>query len=163
MMTVLSFVAFLVIVFIAAASGAIFSPGAWYRSLDRPSWTPPDWVFPVVWTILYFMIAIAGWLVWQAEGVGLALAVWGANLVVNAAWSWIMFGLRQIGLALADVSLLWLLTVAFIFVAAPVGCPGGVAFRALPCLGDHRLGAELRSVATQPCSKDRAVKAYRHA
>ncbi len=120
MTSILSFIVFLVIVFMAAASGAVFSPGAWYRSLDRPSWTPPDWVFPVVWSILYFMIAIAGWLVWRAEGIGLALSVWSANLVVNAAWSWIMFGLRQIGLALADVALLWLLTVAFIFVAAPV-------------------------------------------
>jgi tryptophan-rich sensory protein len=117
---IISLVVFLVIVFIAAGSGAVFSPGPWYRSLNRPSWTPPDWAFPVVWTILYIMIAIAGWLVWKAQGPGPALAVWGLNLVVNAAWSWIMFGLKQIALALADVTLLWLLTVAFIFVAAPV-------------------------------------------
>jgi translocator protein len=120
MMNFISLLVFVVLVFIAAASGAVFSPGSWYRNLNRPSWTPPDWAFPVVWTILYVMIAIAGWLVWKAQGVGPALVVWGINLAVNAAWSWIMFGLRQIGLALADVVLLWLLTVGFIFLAAPV-------------------------------------------
>jgi tryptophan-rich sensory protein len=117
---ILSLFVFLVLVFVAAGSGAVFSPGEWYRSLNRPSWTPPDWAFPVVWSILYVMIAVAGWFVWKAEGLGLAMAIWGANLVVNAAWSWIMFGMRQIGLALADVALLWLLTAAFIFAATSV-------------------------------------------
>lgn len=120
MTNIISLGVFLALVFVAAGSGAIFSPGPWYRGLNRPSWTPPDWVFPVVWTILYIFIAIAGWLVWKAQGMGPALAVWGLNLVVNAAWSWIMFGLKQIAMALADVALLWLLTVAFIFFAAPV-------------------------------------------
>ena len=45
-------------------------------SLAKPSWTPPDWLFPIAWTVLYFMIAIAGWLAWQREGVGAAVVIW---------------------------------------------------------------------------------------
>jgi benzodiazapine receptor len=80
----LSVLPFLAIVFLVALSGAVFMPGAWYASLKKPSWTPPDWLFAPAWTILYLMIAIAGWLVWRAEGIGPALIIWGLNLFFNA-------------------------------------------------------------------------------
>jgi benzodiazapine receptor len=128
MMNILSLLVFLLVVFVAAGSGALFSPGPWYKSLKRPSWTPPDWAFPVVWTILYLMIAIAGWLVWKAQGFGPALAVWGVNIVVNALWSYFMFGRKNIALALADVALLWLLTAAFIVIANSVDKTAGWLF-----------------------------------
>jgi benzodiazapine receptor len=128
MMNILSLLVFLLVVFVAAGSGALFSPGPWYKSLKRPSWTPPDWAFPVVWTILYVMIAIAGWLVWKAQGFGPALAVWGVNIVVNALWSYFMFGRKNIALALADVALLWLLTAAFIVIANSVDKTAGWLF-----------------------------------
>jgi len=128
MMNILSLLVFLLVVFVAAGSGALFSPGPWYKSLKRPSWTPPDWAFPVVWTILYVMIAIAGWLVWKAQGFGPALAVWGVNIVVNALWSYFMFGRKNIALALADVALLWLLTAAFIVIASGVDKTAGWLF-----------------------------------
>ena len=83
----LSFLPFLAIVFVVALSGAVFMPGAWYASLKKPSWTPPDWLFAPAWTILYLMIAIAGWLVWRAEGIGPALVMRGLNLLFNALWS----------------------------------------------------------------------------
>ena len=128
MMNILPLLVFLLVVFVAAGSGALFSPGPWYKSLKRPSWTPPDWAFPVVWTILYVMIAIAGWLVWKAQGFGPALAVWGVNIVVNALWSYFMFGRKNIALALADVALLWLLTAAFIVIASGVDKTAGWLF-----------------------------------
>jgi translocator protein len=128
MMNILPLLVFLLVVFVAAGSGALFSPGPWYKSLKRPSWTPPDWAFPVVWTILYVMIAIAGWLVWKAQGLGPALVVWGVNIVVNALWSYFMFGRKNIALALADVALLWLLTAAFIVIANSVDKTAGWLF-----------------------------------
>lgn len=102
------------------ATGAIFSPGDWYRSLDKPSWTPPNWLFPVAWTTLYIFIGYAGWLIWNTQGVGLAMGLWAAQLVFNGAWSWLFFGLKRMDLALVDVSALWVAIAAFILAAWPV-------------------------------------------
>jgi benzodiazapine receptor len=113
----LSVLPFLAIVFLVALSGAVFMPGAWYASLKKPSWTPPDWLFAPAWTILYLMIAIAGWLVWRAEGIGPALVMWGLNLIFNALWSWLMFGRHRIGLALADAMAMLITMVGFIVLA----------------------------------------------
>lgn len=120
MATYLPLGAFLALVFIAATTGALFQPGPWYASLAKPSWTPPNWLFPVAWSILYTMIAVAGWKVWQAEGVRAALVVWSIGLAFNMAWSWIMFGRQEIGLALVDLVLLWLAIVTFMLLAWPV-------------------------------------------
>jgi translocator protein len=111
----LSLLPFIGVVVAAAVSGALFMPGAWYASLNKPSWTPPDWLFPIAWTVLYFMIAVAGWLAWKAEGIGPAIVIWGMGLVFNALWSYLMFGRHDIGLALIDVVALWLATAAFIW------------------------------------------------
>ncbi|MFP4125343.1 MAG: TspO/MBR family protein [Alphaproteobacteria bacterium] len=95
----------------AASSGAVFTPDAWYRAMNKPSWTPKDWVFPTVWTPLYALIAISGWLVWREAGVATAalpLAVYVLQLVLNAGWSAIFFGLKKPGLAFAEVLTLWL-------------------------------------------------------
>lgn len=120
MATYLPLGAFLVLVFIAATTGGLFQPGPWYASLAKPSWTPPNWLFPVAWTVLYTMIAVAGWKVWQAEGIRAALVVWGIGLAFNMAWSWIMFGRQEIGLALIDLILLWIAIVTFMLLAWPV-------------------------------------------
>lgn len=96
---------------LAAASGAYFRPGQWYQDLDKPGWRPPDRAFGPVWAILYVLIAVAGWLVWQAGGAAAlwpALAVYGLQLVLNALWSAIFFGAHRIGLACIEVVLLWL-------------------------------------------------------
>lgn len=120
MSNAVSLIIFLGLVVMAAATGAQFVPGPWYEALTKPWWTPPNWVFPVAWTALYIMIAVAGWRVWRSEGAGAALAVWAIGLVLNAAWSWIMFSRHEIGLALADLALLWLSIAAFIVLALPV-------------------------------------------
>lgn len=124
----LAVVPFAIIVMLAASTGAIFEPGDWYERLDKPSWTPPNWMFPIVWTILYIMIAAAGYLVWQAERFGPALAVWGINLALNAAWSWVMFGRRKIRLAFYDALAMLVTTGAFVALAWPVSPVAALLF-----------------------------------
>lgn len=116
-MRFLSLIAFLALVGAAAVTGAQFEPGGWYEALAKPSWTPPNWLFPIAWTVLYVMIAVAGWLVWQREGFGLALAIWGLGLALNAFWSYLMFGQHDIGLALFDIIALLFSILVFIGVA----------------------------------------------
>ena len=119
----------LVLLVVATAmSGAVFKPGAWYETLEKPGWTPPNWAFPVVWTTLYVMIAIAGWLVWRQAGFSLALVLWFLQLAVNALWSALFFGMRRMDLALIDALVLWLLVAAFILVASPLSVWASVLF-----------------------------------
>ncbi len=127
-MAYLSLIVFFAIVVLTAVSGAIFKPGPWYLTLNKPSWTPPDWAFPVVWSILYLMIAVSGWLVWIEAGWTLALMLWLGQLVLNGAWSWLFFGRRRMDLALADVALLWIGILAFIIVAWPISTLAALLF-----------------------------------
>lgn len=113
-------VIFIGVVVLAAASGAVFKPGPWYQELRKPSWTPPNWAFPTVWTILYIMIAYAGWSVWSSAGWSLALGFWALQIFFNGIWSWLFFGLRRMDLALADIVLLWVSVAGFIVTAWPI-------------------------------------------
>jgi len=137
----MEWIVFIGCVLAGAATGAVFKPGEWYETLYKPSWTPPDWAFPVVWTILYVCIAWAGVLVWRAEGVGPALIFWFAQAAFNAAWSWLFFGLRRMDLGFADVSLLWLSVIAFIVFALPVSPLAALLF--LPYLAWVTVAAAL--------------------
>jgi translocator protein len=98
---------FVVACFLAASMGVIFPPGRWYEGLAKPAWRPPNWLFAPVWTILYLMIAVAGWLVWSAAGFTFALAVYAVQLLLNAAWTPIFFGLRRPDFAFFEIVLLW--------------------------------------------------------
>jgi hypothetical protein len=62
---------FLGLAFLASITGAVFKPGVWYEKLDKPGWTPPDWLFPVAWLVLYIMMAVAAWLIWDFAGIGI--------------------------------------------------------------------------------------------
>lgn len=117
-----------VLVLAAAASGAMFKPGAWYQSLQRPDWTPPDRAFPVVWSLLYAGIGLSGWLVWTASGVSLAMGLWLLQLVFNAAWSWLFFGLKRMDLAFVDVCLLLAVIVAYIAAAGAISVAAALLF-----------------------------------
>ena len=103
---------FVAICFIFAGIGAWFTAGSvktWYPTLLKPPGTPPAWVFGPVWTTLYMLMATAAWLVWRqraAADVKVALALFFAQLILNATWSWVFFGLRRPGLALMDILLL---------------------------------------------------------
>lgn len=113
---------FIVAVGLVAAIGAQFQPGDWYRTLAKPAWTPPDAVFAPVWSLLYLMMAVAGWLLWRRAPPGrpLLLGLFALQLVLNAAWSWLFFGRHAIGAALADLTLLWLVLLALTLSAFPV-------------------------------------------
>lgn len=115
---------FLIAAFSATALGALFPPGAWYADLAKPAWTPPNWLFGPVWTLLYLLIGISGWLLWKSRDESkTALILWGAQLVLNASWSWIFFGLRAPGVALVEILVLLLAiaaTVAAAFRSRPL-------------------------------------------
>ena len=107
---------FIGLVAAAAVFGGQFMPGPWYAALAKPEWNPPNWLFGPVWTVLYVMIAVAGWLAWRQgggwRGALLPLTLWLVQLVLNAAWSWLFFGQRRMDLAFAEIVVLWLLILA---------------------------------------------------
>ena len=94
--------------------GATNLPGAWYAGLAKPGFVPPNWAFPVTWTILYIMIAVAGWRTFRRDPSGKAMLVWFAQLALNFAWSPVMFTMHQIGAALVILVGLFLTIVAYI-------------------------------------------------
>lgn len=100
------------------ASGSIVAGGsdnAWYRALAKPGITPPDWVFPVVWTILYVLIGVALAIVLNARGArgrGLGIALFVAQLAANLVWNPLFFGWHRVPLALAVIVLLFVLALA---------------------------------------------------
>ena len=104
---------FVLVCFAAAGLGGIVTTPnipTWYADLAKPVWTPPDWLFGPVWTLLYLIMAIAAWLVWRQTGlVGakLPLALFAVQLVLNSLWSVLFFGLRSPGAAVVDIVLLW--------------------------------------------------------
>ena len=107
----LALAGWLALSFAAAAVGGFFLPGEWYAGLQKPSWNPPNWIFGPVWTALYTIMAIAAWLIWKRGGFAgqhVALSLFLAQLLFNALWSPLFFGLRQPALAFADILLLWL-------------------------------------------------------
>jgi benzodiazapine receptor len=109
--------------FLAAFTGTFFRPGDWYERLAKPSWRPPNRLFAPVWTILYFTIAVSGWLVWREVGftnAWLPFALYGTQLVLNAAWTPIFFGLHRPDLAFVDIVLVWLSIVATMFLFYPI-------------------------------------------
>lgn len=114
--------AFTVAVLATAASGALFKPGSWYRELDKPSFTPPDILFPIAWAVLYAMIIASGVLFYTASTPServVPLIVYGAQLLSNALWSYLFFSLHRLDLALIDVVSLGFLILATIVLFAP--------------------------------------------
>lgn len=113
-------IAWLVATFTAAGLGGYAtgtSVGDWYQHIAKPAWTPPDWVFGPVWTTLYALMASAAWLVWRRGGfrvAGRALALFIVQLVLNAVWSVLFFGVQRPDLAAVEVAALWLAILATI-------------------------------------------------
>jgi tryptophan-rich sensory protein len=111
-------IVFLFICLGAGGLGAIATTpeiDGWYKTLAKPTWNPPDSVFGPVWTTLFIMMGVAAWLVWQREGfktAALPLALFGFQLVLNVAWSWIFFSLHQPGWAFVEIVVLWLAILA---------------------------------------------------
>lgn len=86
----------------------------WYPTLEKPSFNPPNWLFAPVWTALYIIMGIAGALVWDRidtdeENVKKGLRFFFIQLVLNALWSYLFFGLKNPMIALVEIILLWLM------------------------------------------------------
>lgn len=106
------FLTFLAASAAAGATGAMFMPGPWYDGLSKPVWTPRDWMFPVVWTALYLMMAFAAMRVAQLPGSGQALAFWAVQMCLNTLWSPVFFGLHRMRAALIILGLMWVAVLA---------------------------------------------------
>lgn len=120
----------------AAWYGSRYSPRdprtrLWYSRLDKPSFHPPDAVFPVVWTALYALMAVSGWRVWSAESSQertRALKLWMAQLVSNAEWTKLFFGEHRSLRALLDVAVLETAIVKYIAAASKVDRTAAACF-----------------------------------
>lgn len=124
----LLFCIFLLACIAAGATGGLFPPGEWYRNLTKPSWTPPDWVFPVTWTTLYLCMSVAGARVALSEGNAIAMALWSLQLGLNALWTPVFFGLRKIKLGMAVLVCLWVSVAASMLALWQVDTLAGLLF-----------------------------------
>ena len=108
--SLLALAGFLVLCFaVAALGGLTTTPNIpnWYAGLAKPSWTPPSWVFGPVWSVLYLSMAVAAWLVWRKGDALMPLILFAVQLALNAAWSWLFFGMHSPSAAFVDIVLLW--------------------------------------------------------
>jgi tryptophan-rich sensory protein len=105
-------VGFVGLCLLVGLSGGTITAGAlhsWYPTLAKPALTPPEWLYAPVWTVLYIMVGISGWMVWQRNGASRALQLWGWQLGANALWVPAFFGLRSVALGLVDLMLMLIL------------------------------------------------------
>ena len=109
--------------FVTGAIGSwatIVNVRAWYPLLNKPTWNPPGWIFGPVWSLLYVLMGVAIWRVWRtgnkenSSAIKGAVAVYFVQLVFNALWSVLFFGLKKPGWALADISVLWFILVGLL-------------------------------------------------
>ena len=107
-MSVTLFLIFLAATFAAGATGALFPTGEWYKRLNKPAWTPPNWAFPVMWTTIYLLMSFAGARVAPLPGSEYAMAFWALQIALNALWTPVFFGLRRLKGALPIMACLWL-------------------------------------------------------
>ncbi len=101
--------------FLAATIGGLAAPGPWYERVNKPSWNPPNAVFAPVWTVLFLMMGVAAWLVWQRRGqpgVTLALTLFVGQLCLNVLWSWLFFHWHRMDLAFYELLVFWVVILA---------------------------------------------------
>lgn len=96
------------------AIGYLTVPGEWYAALAKPAFNPPNWLFAPVWTLLYVLIAVAGWRLWLYNRHGWPMKLWWLSLVLNFLWSPTFFSAHQVDAALAVILLLLATILAFI-------------------------------------------------
>jgi translocator protein len=97
--------------------GYLTAPGAWYSALAKPAFNPPAWVFGPVWTLLYVLIAVAGWRLWRRAPDSWAMRLWWAQLALNFLWSPVFFAAHRVDLALDVIALLFAAIVGVIATA----------------------------------------------
>lgn len=113
----MTFYIFLIACCAAAATGIIFKPGAWYQSLQKPKFTPPNWLFPVAWTTIYLLLAWAGYRLTLLPGSETVLALWAAQIALNTLWTPVFFGANRIVAGMVILVVLWLVVAAMVVLA----------------------------------------------
>lgn len=98
--------------FLGAIAGMFTSQSVpdWYAALNKPAFSPPNWIFGPVWTLLYILMGISFFVVWKQKVSklrNLAISIYFLQLLLNFAWSFIFFYFNMIGLALVEIVLLW--------------------------------------------------------
>ena len=111
-------VAFVLSYATAGIGGALTELGPWYYALKQPDWKPPDTAFGVIWSLIFTLCAISGWLSWRAADTRAlrqrVAGLFGANALLNMLWSALYFKLQRPDWALVEVAFLWLSIVALI-------------------------------------------------
>jgi tryptophan-rich sensory protein len=102
----------------------------WYATLVKPNFVPPNWVFGAVWTLLYLLMGIALYLVWEKgfekKEVREAIAVFGIQLFLNLLWSVLFFGLQSPLYGLIEIVILWVVILANIILFYRISRPAGL-------------------------------------
>ncbi|MDR9426564.1 MAG: TspO/MBR family protein [Salibaculum sp.] len=124
----LYFLIFLAACLAAGSTGGLFPPGRWYEELNKPPWTPPNWLFPVAWTTLYICIATAGARAAVSPDNGLAMALWSLQIALNGLWTPVFFGLGRMRLGLIVLCGLWGAVAATMLALWQVDTLAGVLF-----------------------------------
>jgi tryptophan-rich sensory protein len=123
-MTITIIVAATITVLVLGIGATITTVGPWYRSLRKPAWNPPEWVFGPAWAVILGLAAWAGVLAWTHApdaGAQLRIAVlFGVNIVLHLLWTPLFFNLRRPDWALIEVAFLWLSVVALMVAVAPL-------------------------------------------
>ncbi len=115
MRSILLLVAFLAAVLgCGIAIGTIFTPGQWYAALVKPSFNPPNSIFPPAWSLLYILIAVAGWRIWERAHRSQAMKLWFLQMGLNFLWSPVFFGAHLIGFGFAIILGIFIAIIAFI-------------------------------------------------
>lgn len=129
----LTLAGFVLLPLLVGAVGAVFTLSAiptWYATLARPWFAPPNWLFGPAWTVLYILMGVASFLVYQKRetdpGVDGALKVYGLQLFINLLWSLIFFGLQSILGGFITILLLWVLILVTIRRFYPVSPTAGL-------------------------------------
>lgn len=131
--SVIRLIAAVLLCLILGSAGSLVTitgSGSWYESLDKPAFTPPDWVFAPVWTTLFILMGIALFLIWESgterRDVQVALVVFGVQFALNILWSFLFFGLESPLFGLVDIILLWIMiavtTVLFYQIRKSAAC-----------------------------------------
>lgn len=112
-----TFLIFLIACGAAATTGMVFQPGQWYAQLNKPKFTPPNWVFPVAWTTIYLLLAWVGYRLTLIPGSEQVLALWAAQIALNTLWTPVFFGAQRIVAAMIILVLLWLVVATMVILA----------------------------------------------
>lgn len=113
----MTFPIFLLACAAAASSGFFFQPGEWYAALNKPGFTPPNWVFPVAWTTLYLLLAWVGFRLALIPGSQTLLALWAAQIALNTLWTPVFFGAHRVLASMVILALLWLVVAVMLVMA----------------------------------------------